>query len=253
MPPTIEPGSRRAPKTDATALALLGAMFLALAAVGSISLSATASETFQDIVNTIGFGRTSAVEAEQQRQAAALIELGHAVQAISADVRVLATRAKTADQHGVMVSDRFAFIDADIAAMAAELKSLRAAGHAPAALTALRETADQLGATVAGTRSEIGTLRASLDEHAGLYRGDIAAITQRLDRLEHMVARDLTGSIRTAPRKKQVRRKARGTHAAQLRGEASSLPRGVTSAPVSIFAPNGFQVRLDGNPLDTPQ
>src|SRR5256885_2197989 len=117
-----------ASKRDTTALVLLGAMFIALAMIGSASLSAVGPSAFQDIVNAIGFGRNSAIEAEQRRQAAVLDALSEMVHTVSADVGTLTTRVKFAGQNDVTVNDRFSLLDADIAALVAEIRSLRAAG-----------------------------------------------------------------------------------------------------------------------------
>jgi hypothetical protein len=237
-----EAASRCGPKTDVTAMALLGAMFLGLAAVGTISLSANGAEAFLDIVHAIGLGRTSATTTEQQSQAA-IAELGRNVQTISADLKNLTARNRVTDQRDIAVSDRFALIDADIAALAAEIRAVRAAAaNEPPALTVLRAATDDLRITVGDTRSEIGSLRSSLDEYAGVFRGDIAALGHRVDRLEQMAARELTGSIRTPTRRKQVRRKARPAPAPfRFETPATTYPSLVAAQP-TIFAPRPIMV-----------
>src|SRR5262249_6228310 len=212
LPSVREPAPQRTSRTDATALALLGAMFLALAIVGSVSLTANASETFHDIMHTIGLGRSSVIEAEQQRQAAAIADLSRSLQAIANDI------GKTVDHRDLAVSDRFALMDADIAALVAQLRAVRAdtgqlqvkVADLDATVIATRNQLGTLDHALGGPLDAFGTLRSSLDEHAAGNDRDIAALTSRLDRLEHMATRDLTGAIKTSVvRKKQVRRRPR--------------------------------------------
>jgi hypothetical protein len=218
---------------DATALALLGAMFLALAAVGGASLSASSAGTLQGIVQSLGFGRATEIETDQQRQAAAIADLKRVVHAVSADVGAIGTRLTHTDHQGIAVNDRLALVDAEIAAVVAEVRSLRAARNEPAA-TPWRAPLDQLDAALIDTRSELGDLRTSLVEHDQNYRKDIGAITGRLDRLEHMMTRDLTASIRPVVRKKSMRRKARAIRPAQPHGESPVVSHAAV-APIVSF------------------
>src|SRR2546430_8777273 len=110
MTQTNQPDVARPSKRDTTALVLLGTMFIALAMIGSASLSAVGPSAFHDIVNAIGFGRNSAIEAEQRRQAAVLDALSEMVHTVSADVGTLTTRVKLADQNEVVVIDRFSLL-----------------------------------------------------------------------------------------------------------------------------------------------
>src|SRR5918912_2870198 len=110
MTQTNQAEAARTSKRDTTALVLLGAMFIALAMIGSASLSAVGPSAFQDIVNAIGFGRNSAIEAEQRRQAAVLEALSDMVHTVAADVGSLSNRAKISDQTEVAVSDRFSLL-----------------------------------------------------------------------------------------------------------------------------------------------
>ncbi|HKG00439.1 MAG TPA: hypothetical protein VKB15_07425, partial [Xanthobacteraceae bacterium] len=110
MTQTNQPDVARPSKRDTTALVLLGTMFIALAMIGSASLSAVGPSAFQDIVNAIGFGRSSAIEVEQRRQAAVLDALSDMIHTVSTDVGSLSTRVKSADQNEVAVSDRFALL-----------------------------------------------------------------------------------------------------------------------------------------------
>lgn len=210
-----------ASKRDTTALVLLGAMFIALAMIGSASLSAVGPSALQDIVNAIGFGRSAAIEAEQRRQAAVLDALSEMVHTVSADVGTLTTRGKLAVQNDVAVSDRFSLIDADIAALVAEIRSLRTN---PSDTSETGSIAINSGLKTAQT--DILDLRSSFDAHEQTYRKDMATMTKRIDRLEQLVNRDFTSSIQTEMRKKVVRRNPRAITTARIRNNtpASGSP-----------------------------
>jgi hypothetical protein len=219
-----------ASKRDTTALVLLGAMFIALAMIGSASLSAVGPSAFQDIVNAIGLGRNSAIEAEQRRQAAVLDALSEMVHTVSADVGTLTTRVKFADHNDVAVSDRFSLLDADIAALVAEIRSLRIAGSE----TSEPGLVDSLDSGLRTAQTDILTLRSSFDAHEQIYRKDMASVTKRIDRLEQIVNnRDVTSSIRhTQIRKSKVRRYPRGIATARIKNNTPA------SATQAIYLPD---------------
>jgi hypothetical protein len=223
MTQTNQAEAARTSKRDTTALVLLGAMFIALAMIGSASLSAVGPSAFQDIVNAIGFGRNSAIEAEQRRQAAVLEALSDMVHTVAADVGSLSNRAKISDQTEVAVSDRFSLLDADIAALVAEIRSLRVtANEASEHASVIRVDP---GLEIAQT--DIVALRSSFDAHEQTYRKDIATINKRIDRLEQLANRDYTSSIRTQPqvRRSKVRRIPHGIATARIRrSHASNVP-----------------------------
>ncbi|MFL5093699.1 MAG: hypothetical protein ACJ8ES_00205 [Xanthobacteraceae bacterium] len=213
MTQTNQPDVARPSKRDTTALVLLGTMFIALAMIGSASLSAVGPSAFQDIVNAIGFGRSSAIEAEQRRQAAVLDALSDMIHTVSTDVGSLSTRVKSADRNEVAASDRFALLDADIAALVAEIRSLRVTGsETPGPATVVR-----IDNGLEAAQTDIVALRSSFDAHEQIYRKDMASITKRIDRLEQLVNRDFTSSIRAQTRKSKVRRIPRGVATARIK------------------------------------
>jgi hypothetical protein len=229
MTQTNQAEAARTSKRDTTALVLLGAMFIALAMIGSASLSAVGPSAFQDIVNAIGFGRSAAIETEQRRQAAVLDALSEMVHTVSADIGTLTTRVKFADQNDVVVSDRFSLLDADIAALVAEIRSLRIAGsenYEPGSV-------DSVDSGLRTVHTDILNLRSSFDAHEQIYRKDMASMTKRIDRLEQLVNnRDLTSSIQPQMRKSKVRRIPRGITTARIRNTA---PASTTQA---IYLPD---------------
>jgi Skp family chaperone for outer membrane proteins len=208
----------RTTKHDTTALALLGAMFIVLAIVGGASLSAAGTGALQKIVSVIGFGNTSAIEAEQHRQAAVLATLEPMIHSVSADVGAVNKRLNGAN--AATINDRFSAIDADIAALVAEIKSLRQARAVQGESYSWLEPVGHLDSSVVA-------LRSSLDEHQATYRKDMGVINKRLDKLEQVLSRDLTASIpHITPRRKIVRRKP-------------TQPR--TPSPVAAFGPSSPQ------------
>ena len=132
------------------------------------------------------------------------------------------------------MSDRFGQIEEQIAAMESKVQANES--------YAWWEPVGELAVAGVQTRADIHGLRSSLDEHVQAYRKEIAAITtrldaveqdnqttridalvQRLERLEQLVSRDLTSSIRPPARTKAVKRKARTVRAARAEGQ-SYLP-----------------------------
>jgi chromosome segregation ATPase len=195
-------------KRDTTALALLGAMFVALAMVGSASLSAIGPNIFQEIGDFVGIGRTSSIQAEQARQAAAIKALGQMVQTVSTDLNTVTSRIKATENNEMASSDRFALVDADLAALVTEVRAIRTSRSDAA--DSIQEPMDRLDLSMEANRAEIASLRSSFDEHDQAYRKEFSSVNKRLDRLEQLVSRDLTASVRTVARKKQqVRRRAR--------------------------------------------
>ena len=192
-------------RRDTTALALLGAMLVALALVCGASLSAAGAGAFNHVMDTFGFGRVSAVEAEQHRQAATLTALESVIYSISADVGALNRRVKTTDQNSPAVNERFAMVDTDIAALVAEIKAMRAARAENGEPWV--EPVGRLDTALSSARTDVLALRSSLDETSQAFRKDISSINGRLDKLEQAVARDLTSSVRPPVRRKIVRRK----------------------------------------------
>jgi chromosome segregation ATPase len=211
-------------KTDTTALALLGTMLLALAIGAGAYLADGRSSALRDIVQVVGIGRTSAIETEQRRQLATIAELERTVQAVSSELAGMNARIAGADRQDSHVADRFALVEADIGALVAELRNLRAAARQaePAAMSG--PVADHLNNAVTAAQSDIAALRSSIDEQDRTSREKIDAIANRLDRVERQLAtRDLTGSIRPVSRKKIVKRKMRPVGAARPAGDKNDM------------------------------
>jgi hypothetical protein len=244
VPPISQRKSLSTAKTDPTALALLGVMLLALAAGGSATLSGSGAAALQEIAQAIGIGRGSAAEAEQGRQLATVAELERTVHALSGEVAAMATRLKLLEHPDSGVADRFSLIEADIGALTAELRSLRTTRQAEPAATQVW-VADQLNTAVSATQTDMASLRRSLDEHERTIRQEIDGVANRVDRLEQLVSRDLTASVRpvAATRKKTVRRKARIIRSARS---------GMDAQATMFSVPNGAWTPSYPNPAHAP-
>jgi prefoldin subunit 5 len=197
-------------------------------------MSAAASGGFQDIVRTVkaAFGANEALAVEQEYQAAVIAAIERRVKAVTDEVGGLTSRAQLNRYQDATVSDRFATIETDIAALTAEIRALRVSRNdvtagAPAAQV------DFLEATLVEVGSGVGSLRSSFDAFAEAHRKDIAdlaqstrkditAITTRVNRIEQALAtRDLTGSIPTQVRRKKAKKRR---PAAIVRGPGDMAP-----------------------------
>src|SRR5262249_24990813 len=124
--------------------------------------------------------------------------------------------------------DRFAAVDADIAALVAEIKSLRQARTT--------EWANPVGQL----DTSIVALRSSFDEHQQAYRKDIGGINKRLHPPQQFLSRGTTGSIPltaaihlTARKKPVVRRRP------QIRTPGPVAAAG-PSSPATMFGTPSF-------------
>src|SRR5262245_28187650 len=93
----------RKPKRDGATLAILGAMFIALALVCGASLSAFGSGAVDEVMHALGYSRVSVIESEQRRQAAVIATLEPLVRDVANEVISLNRRITVAhhDDTGV--------------------------------------------------------------------------------------------------------------------------------------------------------
>jgi hypothetical protein len=151
------------PKQDPVAFAFLIAMGLAAAVVTGGALSGMASSAMQDLLRTAGFGRDSDIQAEQRRQAAALVKVEASL-------------------------DRFR---GEIATMKA-----RADGAEAARREAVQTKAGENNSGAGEIRIDLAALRNSLDDHEERDRHTLNAVNKRIDWLETLVySQDATGSV----------------------------------------------------------
>jgi chromosome segregation ATPase len=165
-------------------------MVLAVAVTAGASFSAAGSGALQQAVRTMGFGRDTEIQAEQRKQATSIAELERIISRMDNEIGGLTTRMADAETAG----ERIARLDGELAAVTVEMKEMRQRSEAAAA-EAWRKPVDHLNTAVTGTRSDIISLRSSLDASDQQRRGELGALAKRLDRLEQTLARDNTASI----------------------------------------------------------
>jgi TolA-binding protein len=184
------------PKRDSTALALMVAMVLAVAVTGGASLSSIGSGAFQDTLRTLGFGRETEIQAEQRKQAAVVAEMERIISRMDNEIGTLTTRVARTESAEAATDERLDKIDSGLGSLGSEVKDLRARDTAN---ESWRKPVEHLNGAVTGARGDIVTLRSSLDAYEQSRRGDMNALTKRLDRLERAIAREVTSSITNQP------------------------------------------------------
>jgi len=155
-------------KQDPVAFAFLIAISLAAAVATGSALSGVASGAMQDLLRAAGFGRDTAIQTEQHRQAAVLARLESSLGLMRNKVAQLNVRADEADAE-------------------------RRASTPP------QSTAGEPVARVDDLEIGLATLRTSLVEHEERNRDAFAAVNKRIDWLETLVySQDTTGSVQGA-------------------------------------------------------
>jgi hypothetical protein len=124
----------------------------------------------------------------QQRQAQAITTLESTVGAITKDIDFVAARVSASvRRNDDQVSERFARLDGEIAALKSRLAGVQTVHYAPPAPSdALVFGAGSMSGNLADT-GDVSGLRTSLHELSAAHTGAVAAIFRRLDRIETMV------------------------------------------------------------------
>jgi len=186
------------PKSDSTALALLIAMVLAVAVTSGASLSAAGSGALQHALRAVGFGRDSEIAAEQRKQSAEIAQIERMMSRMDNEIGGLTGRVTRTEANEKAATDRLTILGGDIAAVTTEMKEFRVRSETGSG-EAWRKPIEHLNAAVTSARSDIITLRSSLDAYDETRKGDLGALTRRLDRLEQtIVGRDTAGSMANA-------------------------------------------------------
>jgi chromosome segregation ATPase len=226
MSASIRPG-RQSPKSDSTAFALMIGMVLAVAVTVGASLSSVGSGALQQALHSMGFGRDTEVQAEQRKQAASLAEMERIISRMDNEIGGLTTRITRAESNETVAGEQLARLDGELTTVTTDIKELRLRSE-NAAGEAWRKPVDHLNAAVTGARGDIISLRSSLDAYDQTRRGEVGALTKRLDRLEQaLVTRDATASIPNAA-SPAARGEAGGSGVPGilgLRGSAAGEPR----------------------------
>jgi hypothetical protein len=168
------------------------ALFISFAIAAGAVVSTLDAAIFDEIAS--GRWLTRPFAQAQERNTAAIASLEQNVGAIGNDIDFVAARVAEAVQRNEDLNrDRFAQIEARLAAMKERFGTLAARTPAPAA---------DLSGDVMG-------LRTSLNDLAATQTGAVAAITRRLNRIEVMVgiSTDMVSSV-ADPAGRQAARKA---------------------------------------------
>jgi hypothetical protein len=206
-----------------------------LAAIGislAIAVGSGISSLDMEQVEEVATGRflTRPLAAAQERNASAIATLEHTLGAVSKDIdfvsaRVSATIRRNEDQ----AYDRFAHLDAEIAALKDKIAGIQHASlvHASLAPARLPEVPQQ----------DVTGLRSSLHDLTAAHTGAVTAINKRLERIEVMVGltTDMTSSVSDPAAK--VRR------AETAAKQAKKQPPAETAVPIPVAAPTANVAR----------
>jgi len=196
----MTPAKRPAPpkrKSDVTALALMIGMILAVGVTSGASFSAAGAGALQQTLRALGFGHNGEIAAQQRKQATTLAELERIITRMDNEIGGLTTRLTEAESSESTARGGLEELKGDFAALNLEFQGLRARSEASS--ESWRKPVDHLNAAVAGARSDIITLRSSLDAYEQTRRSDLGAISRRIDRLEKAIAAtEATSSVSRA-------------------------------------------------------
>ena len=191
--------SRRKPKSDSTALALLVGMVLAVGVSAAASFSAAGSGTLQQGLRALGFGRDTEIQAEQRKQSAILAEYERIITRMDNEIGGLTNRVARTESNELAVNEQLGRLDGGVAALNGDVQDLRARSSEAAGGDAWRKPVDHLNTAVSGTRGDIITLRSSLDAYEQQRRNDLGAINRRIERIEKALAGPDTTAAVTTP------------------------------------------------------
>jgi len=197
------------PQNNAPAARAKSPLGTALLISFAIAAGAIVSTLDAAIFDEIASGRwlTRPFAQAQERNTAAIASLEQNVGAIGKDIDFVAARvAETARRSEDLNRDRFAQIEARLAALKERFGTL--AARIPAAAADL--SGDVIG------------LRTSLNDLAGVHTGAVAAMTRRLDRIEVTVgiSTDMVSSVADPAARQATRRAVRKAAAAFVAGPA---------------------------------
>lgn len=186
---------------------LAAAICISLAIATGTLLSTLDAAIFDDI--TSGKWLTRAFSEAQERQTASIAKLEHSVGAVTTDLDFVTARVSAAVRRNEDAAhDRFAEIDARIAALKERIAGVQAAS----VMSRASNPVDASG--------EVDGLRSSLHELAAAHNGAVSAITRRLDRIEVMVG--ISTDVMSAVSDPAARQAARRSAAAQAAKKQSA-------------------------------
>jgi hypothetical protein len=177
---------------------ILAAIGISLAIAAGSIIGTLDMATVEDMAT--GKILTRPLAETQQRNTLAIVALENTVGAITRDIDFVASRVSASVRYGEeQTSDRFAQLDAEIAALKDKIAGIQ---HARVAPVRVSEPQHDMSGDLTG-------LRSSLNDLSLAHSGAVAAITRRLDRIEVKVglATDVVPSVSEASAQKHARAK----------------------------------------------
>jgi hypothetical protein len=131
--------------------------------------------------------------------------LRNGIDSLATETAYLDMRVEAVAKRAEMASnDRIAKLDADVDTLKNEIAAVRALHSEPGmARGPVVGRLDGFEAGLALAESDIAGLRSSVDAYGAKNRGDIAAISQRIDKIESAIGSELTGSLGRTPARKR--------------------------------------------------
>jgi chromosome segregation ATPase len=225
---TVSTRSTTSRKRDFTASALLAGVLVAVAVSGVATLSASGSGALQHAMELAGLGRSTALEQEQQRQAATIAGLDAVVMTLNSELGDLARQQQVKASHEDGLLERIAELDRELASLRDRIareglfQQDTVLRGALTDLTALQTTVQQNHET---QQKAIAGLQTSLEQNQAAQQKVLAAVTHRLEQIETTLAqREVTSSTGTKPARR----------ASLVRSKPRLSPPVLTSVPDTI-------------------
>lgn len=205
---------------------MLAGVLIAVAVTGVATLSAAGSGALQHAIEFAGFGKSSAVETEQQRQAAAIAGLDAMVATMSNELGDLSRQNQVSGSHHDDLLARVAELDREIGSLREKIAREGLFQQDTVLRGALTDLTD-LQTTVDQNKNAIAGLQASVQQSEAAQQQSLAEIARRLHQLESSVAgREVTSSVtKPAKPRAKVARKQRPAPAPELSGAPDSTER----------------------------
>lgn len=203
-------------------------------------LSTLGTTGFDQLMNVLDGPRQMAQT--QQHHGDAIAALQKTLASMSSDVEFLELRIENvAKRNDTTIAQRLTEFNADIAALKRDLAAVNASQSIQPAAGNPSQVPVQGSAAGAATKEDLAGLRSSLHDFAMAQAGEITALTQRLDKLEALIAAraEVTSSIpKVAVQKPSLRKKARFARANR---KIKTVPATVSAVelgePAMLFPP----------------
>ena len=194
------PNPRPAPATDGAASRpkrdrATRIVLIVLITMVAVNFGTVLGQFGWSMAQSLGWVAEPAIESAQREQGDSISRLDATVHALSGAVAGMAARVDSAADRADAASRRMAEIDGTLVALRMGIDEVRAAQAT--AEEAWREPVAEATASAAKTRSELGRLRASVEELSRARQPELGPIAARIERVEQaMVQHNLLGPIR---------------------------------------------------------